>query len=133
MSLNWLIGWIDLPVSIVILVIFLMPLVPLFVKSMTSRWLWNVQMRIGKNDFKVIHVLLVLFGTLFVVRAYNHINFTEELDSKEMLEADFKSKRHRIERDFYLAGLSFACWVYIWRLCPLIDEYSKLSKEKKAK
>ena len=133
MSLAWFMAMVIQPLSLLVLGVFLMPYTPYFVLQGLSNSLWNIQFQVGGFKVKVIHFLIVLFFGLFIDKALSYWKIAElaEKEWEVELATDYKMKRNRTERDFYLIGMCLFCWIYIWRLCPVVFDYSQMGKLKK--
>lgn len=116
-----------LPIGFGVLLVFLMPITPLFILRRGSQALWNIQISVSESKIKLIHFIVIMFLLLFLNQCMSMAKLEEANDEhpENALEIDFKLRRNKTERDFYLYAQVLMVWVYIWRLCPLIYEQSQ--------
>ena len=123
-SLVFVIAYVIMPASLLILVLLLLPIAPQFLLKRFSKYLWDLSLPLGKQRFKLVHLMLIISGFLCIAKANEYYELLRESSENPHFElaVDMKMKFNRCARDFYIMGNFFAVWFYIWRVIPLVSK-----------
>ena len=123
MSIEWIVTHAITPFSIALLVILLFPYTPGFIYDGIHLLLWGANIKIGKIKLRLIYIFMLSLLGMFLTKClkYYTIHYELEQEGDIAFAADFKMRKNRIERDFYIMGFCFITWVYVWRICKLIE------------
>jgi hypothetical protein len=123
MSFEWIVTHAITPFSISLLAILLFPYTPGFIYDAIHLLLWGANVRAGKIKLRLIYLFVIGLFVAFLIKCFKYYTVMTQLEEEGdiMFKADFKLRKNRTERDFYIIGFCFIAWVYVWRICKLIE------------
>jgi hypothetical protein len=120
------------PAQILLLAIIVIPWTPRFVRKFLKGMLWDRSLIIAGRAICLINLIVGVFGLVAALKYNEMVDYHDVADDVVgALPMDIKGRKHKAERDFYLFMMSFAVWVYIWRLYKIMSTYQKISREVK--